>query len=114
MSPRGALQLDLDVNPSRKIQLHQVVNRLGIRIHHVDQTLVGADLELVARVLVDKGLAHDGELLDARRQRNWSDDASAAALCRLDDLLRRLIQKAVVIRLEANANFLPCHSFLVP
>jgi hypothetical protein len=48
-----AERLDLDVNACRQIELHQRVHGLGRRLEDVDQALVGADLELLARLLVD-------------------------------------------------------------
>src|SRR5262249_47241701 len=46
-------QLDLDVDAARQIELHQRVDGLRRRVENVDQTLVRAHLELLARRLVD-------------------------------------------------------------
>src|SRR5262245_7876301 len=43
-----SLELDLDVDARRKVQLHQRVDRLLRRIVDVDEPLVRADLELLA------------------------------------------------------------------
>src|SRR5574337_2020209 len=51
------LQLDLDVDSRRQVELHQLVDRLVGRIDDVHQPQVRADLELVARRLVDVGRA---------------------------------------------------------
>ena len=45
-------ELDLDVDAAREIELHQRVHRLGRGIEDVEQPLVGAHLELLARGLV--------------------------------------------------------------
>ena len=45
------LQLDLDVDAGRQIQLHQRINGLRGRIEDVDQSLVGTHLEVLATVL---------------------------------------------------------------
>src|SRR3954452_11630571 len=82
--------IDFDVDASREAEAHQGVDRLRARVQDVDEPLVGADLELLPAVLVDERRPDHGELLDARRQRNGSDDVSARALRRLAALGRRL------------------------
>src|SRR6185503_3678013 len=62
--------LDFDIDARREREPHQGVDRLRGRIEDVDEPLVGADLELLPRVLVDERRADDGELLDARGQRH--------------------------------------------
>ena len=47
-----SVQLDLHVDAGRQLELHQRIHRLVGRIHDVHEALVGAQLELVARVLV--------------------------------------------------------------
>jgi len=42
-----AKRLDLDINTSRKIKLHQRIDRFGRRVENIHQTLVRADLELL-------------------------------------------------------------------
>src|SRR5690349_7010668 len=44
--------LDLDVHAGRQVQLHQGVEGLLGRLEDVEETLVRADLELLARLLV--------------------------------------------------------------
>ncbi len=56
------------------------------RLKHVDQTLVRPDLEMLLRVLIDEGRAHNREPLDPRRKRNRSSDLRAGALGRLNDI----------------------------
>src|SRR5216683_1859652 len=51
------LELDLDVDARRKVEFHERVDGLLRRVVDVDEPLVGADLELVARVLVDERAA---------------------------------------------------------
>src|SRR5512145_1556859 len=46
-------RLDLHVHAGRKIQLHQRVDGLRRRLEDVDQSFVRAQLELLARFLVD-------------------------------------------------------------
>src|SRR5688500_8315411 len=73
----GSSELDLDVDASGQIELHQRVDRLGVGLHDIEQPLVGAHLELLARLLVDVRATVHGELLDARRQRNGAPDERA-------------------------------------
>src|SRR5579862_2015838 len=86
---RCSLELDFDVDAGREVELAECVDRLLRRIENVEQPLVGADLELLARFLVDVRRAVHGETLDARRQRNRSSHAAARAPHRLDDLAHR-------------------------
>ena len=64
-----------------------------------------------AAVLVDERRAKHRELLDARRQRHRTDHIGTSALSRLNDRLGRLIDEAVVIRLEPNADPLLRHRY---
>src|SRR6476646_7520491 len=96
--------LDLHVDTSRQIELHQRVDRLRGRLEDVDQPLVRADLELLARLLVDVRRTEHRPLVLRGRQRNRPGQARAGPLRRVDDLARRLIEHAVVVRLQADAN----------
>src|SRR5215212_1223504 len=51
------LKLDLDIHARRQLQPHERVHRLARRLQDVDQALVRAHLELLARVLVDERTA---------------------------------------------------------
>src|SRR5262249_20874391 len=56
-------RLDLHVNTGRQIELHQGIDGLRRRLEDVDQSLVRADLELLARLLVDVGRAQHRPLV---------------------------------------------------
>src|SRR5271156_4381425 len=56
-------RLNLYVDTGRKIELHQRVYRLLSRLENVDEPLVGANLEGLARLLVDVGRAKDAVLV---------------------------------------------------
>src|SRR5262245_32937352 len=75
-----AERLDLDVDAGRQIQLHQRINRLRRRLEDVDQALVRAHFELLARLLVDVRRAQHRPLVDFRRQRNGTRKARTGAL----------------------------------
>src|SRR6476646_8212297 len=103
------LELDLDVDTGGQIELHQSIDGLRGRIDNVEKTLVRAHLELLAALLVDVRRTVDGELLDARRQRNGSANLGTGPFRRIHDLTRRRIENPMVERLEAYANILAVH-----
>src|SRR3954466_2029002 len=106
---RSLLHLDFDVDASRQIQLHKCVHGLVRRVDDVHQPQVRADLQLVARRLVDVRRAQQVEALLARRQRHRATHDRAGTLRRIDDLERRLVDEAVVERLEADTDSLALH-----
>src|SRR4029450_2304143 len=59
--PPPSLQLAPDVDAGGEIELAERVDRLLRRIENVEQALVGADLELLPRFLVDVWRAVDGK-----------------------------------------------------
>ncbi len=79
-------QLDLYVHPAARSSFIKASTVLRRRLNDVEQTLVGAHLELLARLLVDVGRAVDGELLDARGQRNGAADKSTRAPSRVGNV----------------------------
>src|SRR5215510_4137151 len=107
------LELDLDVHAGSEIELHQRIHGLLRRIDDVEQTLVGAHLELLAALLVDVRRAVDGEFLDLGRQRNRAAHLSACALGGRHDLARRRIEDAVIERLEPDPDVLTVHGLLL-
>ncbi|CDO35299.1 hypothetical protein SPHV1_2230030 [Novosphingobium sp. KN65.2] len=109
----GLGQLDLNVHASGQVELHQRVDGGGIRLHDVEQTLVGANLELLTRLLVDVRTAVHGELFDLRRKRNGAPNERAGTAGGVSDLASGLVEYAVVKRLEANADVLSFH-YLLP
>src|SRR5258708_6757210 len=76
-----------------------------------------ADLELLARLLVDVRRAQHRELLDLGRQRDRAAHARAGPLGGVDDLARRLVEDAMVVRPQPDADVLviDCHvAFFLP
>src|ERR671936_597787 len=72
----------------------------------VDQPLVRADLEVLARVLVDEGPADHAVDVLLGRQGHRPGDGRAGALSRLDDRLGRPVELRVVVALETDPDLL--------
>src|SRR2546430_966333 len=102
------LGLDLDVHAGRQVELHERVQGLLGGIEDVEEPLVRADLELLARLLVDVRRAQHAVLVDLGGQRDGPRHLGARALGRVDDLAGRLVQQPVIVGLEADAD-LRCH-----
>ena len=45
---RDRLDLDLDINTSGQVKLHQRLNGLGVRLQHIDEASMSTDFELLA------------------------------------------------------------------
>src|SRR5262249_38543223 len=86
----------------------------------VDQALVRAHLEVLARVLVLVRRPNDAIHVFFGRQRDWPGNPCTSTRDRIHDLPRRAIDDLVVIRLEPDADLLsrhvgfPCPSFRLP
>src|SRR4029077_20883230 len=107
-----ALELDLDIDASGEIELHQSIDRLRGRVHDIKQPLVRAHFELLAALLVDVRRAVDSEFFDPRRQRNRAANVGAGAPGRRHDFTRRGIEHTVVKRFQADADVLSVHASL--
>ena len=107
-------RLDLDVHAGRQIELHQRVHRLLGRLEDVDQPLVGADLERLARLLVHVRRTQHAVLVLDRRQRNRTRHRCPGALGRFHDLAGRGIQHAIVVCLQPDSDSLSYHWLLFP
>src|SRR4051794_28701494 len=106
---RSPGEADLDVDAGRQmVEALERVDRLGRRLMDVDEPLVRADLEVLARVLVLEGRADHAVDVLLRGQRNGAGHGRAGASRRLDDLLGRGLDGRVVIGLEANADLVLC------
>src|SRR5487761_800560 len=101
-APEG---LDFHVNSRREIELHQRVHRIRSRTQNIDQALVRAHLKLLARFFVHVRGAQHGPTIDDRGQGNRPRHFRARAPRRFDNLARGLIENAVIVSLQTNANF---------
>jgi len=100
------LHLDFDVNSSWQTKIHQRINSLGSRLGNVDQTLVGTHFKSFMAIFEDVWAANDSRGLAISWQRYRSSYLSTGTDRRIDDLLSRLVDNFVVIRLEADPDAL--------
>jgi len=98
-------RLDLDVHACGQIEFHQRIHGLRRRIQNIQQPLVSADLELLARLLVHVRGTQHAVLILYRGQWNRARDLRPGALGSFDNLTRGLIQDAIVVSLQPNADF---------
>src|SRR4051795_13431497 len=102
-------KLDLDVDACREVEPHQRVDRLRGRRVDVDQALVRAHLEVLARVLVlERAPDHAVDVL-LGGQGHRAGDRRAGALRRLHDLGGGAVDLLVVVALEPDADLLLRH-----
>src|SRR6266481_8374300 len=97
-------RLNLHVHARRQIKFHQCIDCLLRRLKNIQQPLVGADLKLLPRFLIHVRRPQHAVLVLHRGQRYRTRDLRAGAFCGLHDLARRLIQNAVVVGFQPNAN----------
>src|SRR5690606_1575320 len=76
----------------------------------VDEALVRADLEVLARVLVDEGAPDDTVDVPLGRQRHRADYLGTGTSRRLDDRSGASVELRVLVALEPDADVLLCHS----
>src|SRR5919205_354304 len=98
-------ELDLDVHAGGQVvEPLERVDRLRRGLVDVDEPLVRADLEVLARVLVlEGGPDHAVDVL-LRGQRHGAGHGRAGTLRRVDDLLGSRLDGGGVVRLEADAD----------
>src|SRR5919204_4149549 len=102
-------EADLDVDAGGQVvEPLQRVDGLRRRLVDVDEALVRADLEVLARVLVLERRADHAVDVLLGGQRNGAGHGRAGASRRLDDLLGRRLDGRVVIGLEADADLVLC------
>src|SRR5229473_4805393 len=99
----GLFELNFDIHARGEIELAQRVDSLLGRLEHVEQALMSTNLKMLARLLVDMRRAINRKSFDPGRERNRTGDAAAGAPDSIHDFSHRLIEQAVVVRLEAYA-----------
>src|SRR4051812_15157611 len=106
-------ELDLDVDTGRQVEAHERVDGLRRGIDDVDQALVRAHLEVLARVLVLVRRADDAVDVLLGRQRHRARDLRTGPGHRVDDLACRRVDDLVVVGLEPDADLLSRHGLLL-
>lgn len=107
--PRGLAETNLHFYTCCKVELHQGIDCFLSRLNDIEQSLVGADFVLVARVFVDVRRDQDGKLFLFSRERDRTLNLGTGALCSLDDFLRRQVNQPVVESLKTYTNPLILH-----
>src|ERR1041385_9152359 len=102
-------ELDLDVDAGGEVELHQRVHRLRRRIDDIEDALVSAHLELLARLLVDMRRTIDREPLDPRRQRDGTAHLRSRPLGGADDLAGRRVEHAMIEGFQPDADICAVH-----
>ena len=102
----GILYLDFNLDAAGKFELHQCVDRLGVRAVDVDETLVGRNFELLAALLVDEGRTVDGENALARGEGDGTAHDGAGSFHVRNDLFCRFLNERVIVALEFDADLL--------
>jgi len=93
---KAVLDLNFDIHTSRHVQAHQHVDGLGIRIKHVDQPVVGADLKVFVRILIDESGTANCKAFHTGGQGDRADNLGATAFCCLDDPFCGLVENAMI------------------
>src|ERR1035438_510596 len=102
-------ELDLDVDTCGQVQPHQRVDGLRRGVEDVNQALVRAHLEVLARVLVLVRRADDAVDVLLRGQRDRPGNPRAGARHRVNNLPRRAVNDLVIVGLEPDADLLSRH-----
>src|SRR5690554_2727581 len=102
-------EADLNVYTCCQVQFHQSIHCLFRWLNDVEQTLVCTNLILVARIFIDVRRNQNRVLFLTRRQRDWSTHLSTSPLSSIDNLLRRLVDQAVIKRLQPYSILLALH-----
>ena len=99
------LHLDFNFYTTRKFELHESIDSLGVRAVDVDETLVSRNLKLLAALLVYEGRAVHSDDTLASGERNWTANDSASSLNVANNLLSRLFYESVIVALVLDTNF---------
>src|SRR5712671_2072167 len=96
--------LNLDIHARRQIELHQRIHRLLRWLKNIEQALVSADLELLPRFLIHVRRTQHAVLVFHRGQWNRPRNLCSSTARSFHNLARRLVQDAVVVCLQPDAN----------
>lgn len=102
LDPSG--KLDVDVNAGSKVELHKRFHRLLSGLEDVEQTVVGAALELLTGLLVHVRSTEHRPLIDCGRQGEGTPNLDSGPLGGFQNLVSRLVEKSVIVRLQADAD----------
>jgi hypothetical protein len=106
------LDFNLDIHTRRKVEPHQHINRLGIWIEYIDQTVVRADFKMLMRVFVNESRAAYCKPFYLGWQGYRANYVGTRSLGCFDNPLGRLVEDSMIICLKADADFLFGHIIL--
>ena len=98
------LHLDLCVDTSGEGEVLEALNRLGGGTEDINQTFVDFHFESFAASFVDVWRLYHCKSAALGWQRDWTRHAGASTNCRINNLAGALVDDAVVIGLEADAD----------
>jgi hypothetical protein len=101
----GCLQLDFKLNAGRKFYTCQSLSSFCCGLNNVDQTLMGATLELLAAILILMNSAQNGNDLFLGGERDRTGYNRAGSLGGLQDLLSSLIHQGGIVALDSDSDF---------
>lgn len=93
------MNLDFNVDASRQFEALQAVDRLGVWVDNVDQTLVNSHLKMLLRIFVNVRATNDGETMFVGRQRDWPPHGRTRSSDGFDNLLGGIVNILVIKRL---------------
>lgn len=94
---RATLHFDFDVDAGRKIQSHQSIDGFVGWLVDVDQAVVGSELEMLHRLLVDVRATDNAEAAKVSGKGHWASDSGASSLCGINNFLSALIDRSVIV-----------------
>ena len=112
MKRPSSSELDLDLDTGRELETHERVDGLRGGLVNVDETVVGARLEVLAGVLVDVGGAEDAVDAALGGEGHRARDGRLGRLGRIDDLVARGRHVLHLEGLQPDANLLRRHGGL--
>src|SRR2546422_7534822 len=107
---RGILNFDGNIHARGQVEFLQFIHRLGRGLDYVDKPLVSALFKGFLRFFVRMRGTLNGKTLDTSRQRDRPGDARAGAFDGIGYVAGGLVDDAVVIGLQSNANALSSHT----
>lgn len=105
-SRSSPLELNFDVDPCGKVQLHQRIDGFGGRLVNVNNSTMGSSLKMLPGVFVNVGRSQDTINFTTSRKGNRAHRRGIGALGRVHNFVTGRIEQAMVKGLQSNPDFL--------